>query len=239
MVHHGLWDYDLPAAPNLVDIRVNGAARQGRRAGEQAGFLLRLRPGDGQADLAHRRAARPAVNACPARRPSPTQPFPTKPAPFDRQGITENDVIDFTPELRKEALAVLGKVQLRPAVHAAFLAEADDRDARHRRRSELVGRGVRPRDRDLVRPVDHAPVRGHAGEVAGTACRLCRDVRPGGDDAGHPPLEAALRANHRHRSEHGRPPVDGPDGRPGPKQSRIETARPPAPRAGPRAVTCC
>ena len=45
----------------------------------------------------------------PGERLSPTQPFPTRPAPFDRQGVTENDVVDFTPELRKEALAVLEK----------------------------------------------------------------------------------------------------------------------------------
>lgn len=42
------------------------------------------------------------------------QPFPTKPAPFDRQGMTENDVIDFTPELRKAALAILGKYNYGP-----------------------------------------------------------------------------------------------------------------------------
>src|SRR5260370_8264317 len=43
----------------------------------------------------------------PGEKTSPTQPFPTKPAPFDRQGVTENDVIDFTPELHKQAMAVL------------------------------------------------------------------------------------------------------------------------------------
>ena len=50
----------------------------------------------------------------PGERSSPTQPFPTRPAPFDRQGVTENDVIDFTPELRKEALAVLEKYNYGP-----------------------------------------------------------------------------------------------------------------------------
>src|SRR5207245_2168434 len=50
----------------------------------------------------------------PGEKTSPTQPFPTKPAPFDRQGVTENDVIDFTPELRKQALAVLEKYNYGP-----------------------------------------------------------------------------------------------------------------------------
>src|SRR5438128_725673 len=50
----------------------------------------------------------------PGEKTAPTQPFPTKPAPFDRQGVTENDVIDFTPELRKQALAVLEKYNYGP-----------------------------------------------------------------------------------------------------------------------------
>ena len=62
MAHHGLWDYDLPSAPNLDRHPGERAARQSRRAGEQARLRLRLRPCDGQTDLAHRRAARPAVN---------------------------------------------------------------------------------------------------------------------------------------------------------------------------------
>ena len=79
LVHHGLWDYDLPAAPNLIDIRVNGAARQGRRAGEQAGLRLRLRPRDRQADLAHRGAARPAIDR--ARREVIAARSPSRPSP--------------------------------------------------------------------------------------------------------------------------------------------------------------
>jgi quinoprotein glucose dehydrogenase len=50
----------------------------------------------------------------PGEKSSRTQPFPTKPAPFDRQGISENDVVDFTPELRKEALTVLARYNYGP-----------------------------------------------------------------------------------------------------------------------------
>ena len=50
----------------------------------------------------------------PGERTSPTQPFPTKPAPFDRQGVTEADVLEFTPELRRQALAVLEKYTYGP-----------------------------------------------------------------------------------------------------------------------------
>ena len=52
MVRHGVWDYDFPAAPNLVDIKVNGKSHQGRGASEQAGIVLRVRPCHRQADLA-------------------------------------------------------------------------------------------------------------------------------------------------------------------------------------------
>jgi quinoprotein glucose dehydrogenase len=57
----------------------------------------------------------------PGEKSSRTQPFPTKPAPFDRQGVTENDVIDFTPELRKEALTVLAKYNYGPLYTPASL----------------------------------------------------------------------------------------------------------------------
>ena len=53
----------------------------------------------------------------PGERTSPTQPFPTKPAPFDRQGVTENDLIDFTPEIKAEALRIAS--QTRSSLHAS------------------------------------------------------------------------------------------------------------------------
>ena len=56
MVHHGLWDYDLPAAPNLVDIVVDGKAIKSRRAGVQTGISLCVRPAHGRTGLANRRA---------------------------------------------------------------------------------------------------------------------------------------------------------------------------------------
>ena len=61
-VHHGVWDYDFPAAPILVDINVNGKADQGRRAGQQAGLHLRARSTNRRAGVADRRAAGAAVD---------------------------------------------------------------------------------------------------------------------------------------------------------------------------------
>ena len=107
MIHHGLWDYDNPAAPNLVDITVDGrpiravvqVTKQGityvfdRVTGEPVWPIVEL-------------PVPPSL--VPGERASPTQPFPTWPLPFERQGITANALIDFTPELRAEAIEILG-----------------------------------------------------------------------------------------------------------------------------------
>src|SRR3981189_461846 len=63
--------------------------------------------------MAHRRETRSPVDGV-RRETSATQPFPTRPAPFDRQGVTENDVVDFTPELHKQAMAILEKYNYGP-----------------------------------------------------------------------------------------------------------------------------
>ncbi len=52
IVHHDIWDYDLPAAPVLVDITVNGQEDSGGRPGHQDGPDLRLRPCHRKAGMA-------------------------------------------------------------------------------------------------------------------------------------------------------------------------------------------
>jgi quinoprotein glucose dehydrogenase len=113
IVHHGLWDYDLPAAPNLIDIRVNGRAIKAVAQVTKQGFCYVLDRVTGEPiwPIEERPVPQSTV---PGERSSATQPFPTKPGPFDRQGVTENDVVDFTPELRKAALSVLEKYNYGP-----------------------------------------------------------------------------------------------------------------------------
>jgi quinoprotein glucose dehydrogenase len=122
MVHHGLWDYDPPAAPNLIDIRVEGRPVKAVAQVSKQGFAYVLDRVTGKPiwPIEERPVPQSTV---PGEKSSPTQPFPTKPAPFDRQGITENDVIDFTPELRKEALAVLEKYNYGPVFTPPSLAK--------------------------------------------------------------------------------------------------------------------
>jgi len=106
LVHHGLWDYDLPAAPNLVDVTVGGRRRAAVAQVTKHGFCFVFDRVTGEPiwPIEERPVAQSTV---PGERSSPTQPFPTRPAPFERQGMSEDDVLDFTPELRQEALSIL------------------------------------------------------------------------------------------------------------------------------------
>ena len=73
----------------------------------------------------------------PGERASPTQPFPTKPAPYDRQGITVDDLIDLTPELNAQALEIVTEYGLGPLFTPAPIAGANGK--RDRRRTVHCG----------------------------------------------------------------------------------------------------
>jgi quinoprotein glucose dehydrogenase len=112
-VHHGLWDYDLPAAPILADVVVNGKRIKAVLQPCKTGFVYAFDrvTGDPIWPIEERPVPQSDTSG---ERTSPTQPFPTKPAPFDRQGFTEADVIDFTPEIKAEALELLKQYKLGP-----------------------------------------------------------------------------------------------------------------------------
>ncbi|WP_237134078.1 pyrroloquinoline quinone-dependent dehydrogenase [Pseudohongiella sp. O18] len=112
-VRHGLWDYDLPAAPNLVDISVDGEAIKAVAQVSKQGFVYVLdrMTGDPVWPIEERPVPQSTV---PGERTSPTQPFPTRPAPFEPQGISDATLIDFTPELRAEALDLISEVDYGP-----------------------------------------------------------------------------------------------------------------------------
>ena len=107
MIHHGLWDYDNPAAPNLVDITVDGRPIRAVVQVTKQGFTYVFDRVTGEPVWPIVELPVPP-SLVPGERTSPTQPFPTWPLPFERQGITANDLIDFTPELRAEAIEILG-----------------------------------------------------------------------------------------------------------------------------------
>lgn len=112
-VHHGLWDYDFPTAANLLDITVDGRKVKAIAQTSKQAFTYVLDRVTGEPVWPIEERPVPVGNV-PGEWYSPTQPFPTKPAPFDLQGITVDDLIDFTPELRLEALQIAERAQLGP-----------------------------------------------------------------------------------------------------------------------------
>jgi quinoprotein glucose dehydrogenase len=105
-LHHGIWDYDLPAPPVLADITVDGRPIKAIAQVTKQAFVFVLNRETGEPVWPIEERPAPQGNV-PGERYSATQPFPTKPPAFDQQGVTEADVIDFTPELKAEAMAIL------------------------------------------------------------------------------------------------------------------------------------
>ncbi len=129
LVHHDLWDYDPPAAPTLVDIVVDGQPIQAVAQVTKHAFTFvfdRL-TGDPVWPIDERPVPASTV---PGEWTSPTQPFPTRPPPFDRQGVTESDLIDFTPELRVEAVEILRDYVYGPIFTPPSLIGTGPRDTR-------------------------------------------------------------------------------------------------------------
>ena len=113
LVHHDLWDYDLPAAPILADIRVNGKPIKAVVQVTKQGFAFVFDRVTGQPVWPIEERPVPQ-SATPGERTAPTQPFPTRPAPFERQGVSVDDLIDFTPELRREAIDITKRYVVGP-----------------------------------------------------------------------------------------------------------------------------
>ena len=113
IVHHGLWDYDLPPPPNRIDLMVDGELRKVVAQASKQAFLFILDATTGEPLWPVEERPVPPSQV-PGERASPTQPFPTRPAAYDRQGISTEDLIDFTPQLRKEALEIASAYELAP-----------------------------------------------------------------------------------------------------------------------------
>jgi len=122
-VHHGVWDYDFPAAPTLVDITVEGRPIKAIAQVSKQGFTyvfdritgdpvwpIEERPVETDTDLDGEVL-------------SPTQPFPTKPPPFEYQGISIDDLVDFTPEIRAMAVEAVKNFRLGPLFTPPMLSE--------------------------------------------------------------------------------------------------------------------
>ena len=113
LVHHGIWDMDIPCAPILADITVNGrAVKAVAQPTKQANLYVFDRvTGQPVWPIEERPVPKGDV---PGEWYSPTQPFPTRPAGYDRQSVSIDDLIDFTPELRAEAEKIVARYKIGP-----------------------------------------------------------------------------------------------------------------------------
>src|SRR5438876_11263034 len=124
LVHHPVWNMDISSAPILEDITVNGRAiKAASIMGKQAMVYV--------FDRTNGRPVWPIVETpvpqsdVPGEKTSSTQPIPTKPPPYDHQGVVADALIDFTPELRAEALKLMSKYRMGPLFTPPVLSRAD------------------------------------------------------------------------------------------------------------------
>lgn len=113
LVHHGLWDYDPPSPPNLLSIRQEGGTRDVVVVPTKQGMLFTFDRVTGEPIWPIEERAVPASDV-PGERTAATQPFPTKPAAFARQGFSNDDLVDFTPAIRAAALEQLAGLRRGP-----------------------------------------------------------------------------------------------------------------------------
>lgn len=123
-VRHGIWDYDNPAPPVLADVQVDGEAVKAVALVTKQGFTFVFDRVTGEPVWPVEDRPVPQTDV-PGEVTAPTQPFPTRPAPFDRQGVSEDDLLDLTPELKAEALEIARYYRLGPLYEPPSLATPD------------------------------------------------------------------------------------------------------------------
>jgi quinoprotein glucose dehydrogenase len=113
LVHHGIWDHDIPCAPILADLTVDGRTIKAVAQPTKQGWVYVFDRVTGAPvwPIEERPVEKGDV---PGEWYSPTQPFVTKPPAFERQGVSTDDLIDFTPELRAEAIGIVSRYKLGP-----------------------------------------------------------------------------------------------------------------------------
>jgi quinoprotein glucose dehydrogenase len=180
MVHHDIWDYDTPMAPNLVDITVNGKRRKAIAQTTKQGWVYTFDRETGEPIWPMPET--PVLQSdVPQEQTSKTQPIPSKPEPFSQQGLVEADLIDYTPAIKDSALKLAQKCRMGPYYNPRL------GDRRHEQAQMLVVRARREwrrehrrrrrggsRDRNAVRRVanghEHDPAA--EGSVLGVPLQL-------------------------------------------------------------------
>ena len=124
LVHHDIWDWDIGAPPILTDITVNGKKIKAIAQIMKQGFTFVFDRVTGKPVWPIEERPVPQSDV-PGEKTSPTQPFPTKPKPFERQGTSYDDLIDFTPELKAEAIKIADQYKLGPLYTPPILRDTN------------------------------------------------------------------------------------------------------------------
>jgi quinoprotein glucose dehydrogenase len=124
LVHHGLWDMDIPCAPMLVNITVDGKPIRALAQPTKQAFLYVFDRVTGKPVWPIEERPVPKGDT-PGEWYSPTQPFPSKPPAYDIQGITPDHLIDWTPELHAEAIKLISKYEIGPIFTPPVVSKAD------------------------------------------------------------------------------------------------------------------
>ena len=123
-IHHDVWDWDLSSPPILADITVDGKKIKAVAQVTKQAFTFVFDRVTGKPVWPIEERPVPQSDV-PGEKTSPTQPFPTKPKPFDRQGITPDDLIDLTPELKAEALKIANQYRFGPLYLPPMVRDTD------------------------------------------------------------------------------------------------------------------
>ena len=112
-IHHGIWDWDLPCAPIIADVTIDGRMRKIVAQPTKQGWLYVFDRVTGEPvwPIEERKVEQSDV---PMEKTWPTQPFVTKPPAYERQGVSIDDLIDFTPELHAEAVKLVSRFRIGP-----------------------------------------------------------------------------------------------------------------------------
>jgi quinoprotein glucose dehydrogenase len=113
LVHHDIWDYDMPPHPILLNLTVDGKPVRAVVQLTKQAFAYVFDRTNGRPVFGWTERPVPQTDV-PKEWTAPTQPFPNKPPAFDQQGITHDDLIDFTPALRAEAIKALEQYKIGP-----------------------------------------------------------------------------------------------------------------------------
>lgn len=124
LVHHDIWNYDTPTAPVLMDVTIDGQAVKAVAQATKQGFVYAFDRVTGEPlwPIVERPVP---VSHVPGEKLSPTQPFPTRPEPFEIQSMELDNLVDFTPELRQMAIAALAEFEVGPLFTAPLHYDND------------------------------------------------------------------------------------------------------------------